>query len=204
MNIGIEKFVHIIEKGWSLDHLYILQNIEGVAPSLEFPKGRALIQALHRKGVVDEELNITPQGKMLLEFVLNEKMEDIPTEKKPKIKDGIESLHNKLEAKLIELTGKKQMMASIGGTKYPFLCNDKDLQARVKKVMKKYQLSDFQLIENTLLKYVEKCYKRNNWFPIVIYYISKLNNGTEISQLVTDLSNMENIEGEKNKTDFEI
>ena len=185
--MNIEKFVSVVQKGWSLDHIFILENIEDVPPLINFPRGASLLQTLYRKGMIDEKDGITQNGKNLLEFALNENVEDVVREAKPKIEDGIEGLHKKLEDKLLELTGKKQMKANILGKNFPFLCNSHDLEARIKKVMIKYKLSDFQQIENCLLGYIETCNKRGKWFPILQYYIIKQKEGIETSQMVTDM-----------------
>jgi hypothetical protein len=200
----IPKFVSLVERGWSLDHIFILENLEDVAPLINFPRGASLLQALFRKGMIDEKDCITQNGKNLLEFSLNENIEEPKKEAVRSVADGIEGLHGKLETRIMELTGKKQVKADIMGKKYPFLCNQQDLVARVKKVMVKYKLNDFQAIEDCLLGYIESCHKRNKYYPLVAYYIIKMKEGIEGSQMVTDMRSYVKGETKTAIKDFEI
>src|ERR1700690_515653 len=101
--ITIPKFTELIKRGWSLDHIYILENIEDVPPLINFPKGASILQFLFRKGIINEKDEITQEGRNLLEFALNENVEEIKREEKPRIIDGIEGLHKKLEDRILEL-----------------------------------------------------------------------------------------------------
>lgn len=196
------KFRTLLEKGWSLDHIFILENMQEFPGTECAAKEASLLQTLFRKGLIDEKYTITKDGESLLLFANNEEIGEIVKIAKPKIASGIEGLHKKLEDKLMELTGKKQQRPVILGTKYSFLCGKEDLEARIKKVMIKYKLSDYQLLETTLLEYIERCYKTNRWSPLLQYYIIKQKEGVEMSPLVTDMRSR----GEKEivKTEFEI
>jgi hypothetical protein len=200
----IPKFISLVERGWSLDHIFILENLEDVAPLINFPRGASLLQTLLRKGMIDEKDSITQDGRNLLEFSVNENIEEPKKEAKIKAVDGIEGLHKKLEDRILALTGKKQVKAAILGKNYPFLCNAQDLMARIKKVMVKYKLNDFQAIEDCLLGYIETCYKRGKWYPLIAYYIIKQKEGIEGSQMVTDMRSY--VKGEQKTAikDFEI
>lgn len=195
----IQKFQNLLEKGWSLDHIFVLEN----GPCSDYPRMAAICQKLFRKGVVDEMGCITKEGKELLEYAHNESIVEIVKTAKPKIAEGIESLHKKLEDRILALTGKKQMRVLVIGKTYPFLCGKEELEARVKKVMIKYKLTDFQKIEDCLLGYIESCYKRKNWAPLLHYYVSKIRDGVETSQMVTDIRSWTGKETNV-KTDFEI
>lgn len=201
----IPKFISLVERGWSLDHIFILENIEDVPPLINFPRGASLLQTLFRKGMIDEKDGITQDGKNLLEFALNETIDEPKREARMNIAEGIEGLHKKLEDRILALTGKKQVRVDILGTKYSFLCGKEDLEARVKKVMKKYKLMEFQKIEDTLLSYIEKAFKSGRWTPLMHYYIIKAKEGVETSAMVTDLRNVEsNGETKTAIKDFEI
>lgn len=198
-----EKFMTLLERGWTLDHIFLLENIRDVERICSMPKGASLLQTLYRKGMVDEKNEITEQGRALIDFVYNTEAVELIKPEKPKIMEGIQALHKKLEDKLLQLTGKKQVRVDILGTKYSFLCGKEDLEARVNKVMKKYRIGNFQHLENTLLAYIDRCHKKNRWSPLIIYYILKSKEGTEVSLLVTDMRNTEN-EKEEATTNFEI
>lgn len=199
----IQKFQNLLEKGWSLDHIFILENIASLADNNGFPRGAALLQTLFRKGMVSESYTITELGKQLLEYANNEEIVEIVKTTKPKIAEGIESLHKKLEDRIVALTGKKQIRVNVLGKTYPFLCNEQDLEARIRKVMIKYKLTDFQKIEDCLLGYIESCHKRKSYSPLIIYYIVKTRDGVETSQMVTDIRSWTG-EETNTKIDFEI
>ena len=94
-------------------------------------------------------------------------------------------LHEKLQNKLLVLTGKKQKVLQ---GKYSFLLNKQDLQAKLLKVSKKYKLNDWDKIEKLLLHYIDKCNEANWQFVNLIeYYIEKNNS----SRLVNDYHSFE-------------
>lgn len=204
MNITIPKFCTLIGEDYSLDTIYILENLDDVVGLMSGMKAGALLQKMLRKGLIDEQDKITTKGQELLAWWNNREEVELKKIERIRVVDGLTGLHKKLEDKLIALTGKKQQRPDIYGSKYSYLCNDKDLQERVKKVIKKYGLTDYQKIEDQLLKYVERCAKANRWTPLIEYYIYKNKDGTDNSPLVTDIrSNTEN-QPIQAKKEFEI
>lgn len=77
MNISLKltpfHFNEILKKGYSLDHIFVLQLIEKEVDILSLPEKSAkyevLISTLKRKGLVSDDLKITIEGKGLLEFL---------------------------------------------------------------------------------------------------------------------------------------
>ena len=131
------------------------------------------INKLKEKDYISNNNKLTIKSKELLDQL---QKEDINT-------DFYSNLHRNLQEKMISLTGKKQKMLQ---GKYAFLPNEKDLKLRLQKVIKEYQLTDFQKIEKVLLLYVEKCNKaRFEYTPTIEYYILK----DKTSRLVTDYEN---------------
>lgn len=125
---------------------------------------------------------LTLKGKNLIEYEIG----------LPKFEGKLDSeyfseLHKKLQQKLFELTGKKQQMLQ---GKYAFLCNAKDLQNKLLKAMKNYDLKDLVKIEKILLNYVSKCVKaRFDKVQLVEYFILKDN----VSALATQYENYEDL-----------
>lgn len=96
-----------------------------------------------------------------------------------------EEIYTKLEEELLRLTGKKQKTDKISNKSYSFMPNFSDFSTKLKKTILKYKLSDPNKVEKTLINYINKCYKAQNWFPLLIYYLSKDNS----SNLATDYFN---------------
>ena len=139
-------------------------------PSLDFTPEKL-------EGYLTFDLQLTKKGEDLLN-----KINGVST----KIDTNFyKELHKKLQNELFTLTGKKQKV--IGG-KYSFLCNSFDLENRLSKVVKKYNLEDLNKIEKLLIKYIYNCYKADfKMTPLIEYYIIKDNS----SKLVTDYFNFE-------------
>jgi len=122
---------------------------------------------------ISDNNKLTLKGKELLDEL----------QKEDASLDFYSNLYKNLQQKMISLTGKKQKLLQ---GKYAFLPNEKDLKLRLQKVIKEYQLSDFQKIEKVLLLYVEKCNKaRFEYTPTIEYYILK----DKSSRLATDYEN---------------
>lgn len=66
-------FEEIVKKGYSLDHIFILQAIEGgldIAPlSEKSAKIEALVSTCKRKGLLSEDGKLTIEGKGILDFL---------------------------------------------------------------------------------------------------------------------------------------
>lgn len=168
-----------------LDYL-ILEHVVNDTLS-EFLKDNILnlsILELKINNYISDNNKLTLKGKQLMDsFKISDK------------EDFYERLHTKLQEKLIELTGKKQKMLQ---SKYSFLPNSKDLKLRLQKLIKKYDLQDFERIEKVLLSYIEKCYKtRFEYVQTIEYYLMK----NDVSKFVTDYENF--IETENDSTEFE-
>jgi len=82
-----------------------------------------------------------------------------------------EQLHLKLQAELKKLTGKAQIKANGA---YPFLCNATDLENKLSKVVKKYKLENWEIVERCLLNHIKKAYNQKfDKIQLIQYYISK-------------------------------
>lgn len=138
---------------------------------------------LQQLGYLGLNNKLTLEGKNLIEFEIG-----IPNYEAKVTTDFYVELHKKLQDRLVELTGKKQNMLQ---GKYAFLCNVKDLQTKLSKVITKYSLKDLNRIEKILLNYVNKCVKaRFDKVQLIEYFIMKDN----ISALATAYDNYEDIE----------
>lgn len=77
MNISLKltayHFNEIMKRGYSLDHIFVLQLIEKEVDILSLPEKSAkyevLISTLRRKGLVTDDLKITIEGKELITFL---------------------------------------------------------------------------------------------------------------------------------------
>jgi hypothetical protein len=138
---------------------------------------------LQHQGYLGLNNKLTPEGKNFIEFEIG-----IPSYEQKVNSDFYVELHKKLQDRLIELTGKKQHV--IQG-KYSFLCNSKDIQKKLSKVITSYGLKDLNRVEKVLLNYVSKCVKaRFDRVQLIEYFIMKDN----VSALVTQYENYEDEE----------
>lgn len=171
----------LLEDGLLLDHLLVLRDINEKKNS-ENKRIIGFINVLKTKEYL-EGFEITDKGKEILDKYSMVEIE--------KSKD---SLHQRCVNKLIELTGKKQVTTVIKGARYSFMCNERDLNNRIRKVITSYNLNSTQRdnIPSALIKFIEKCHKTKTWSPLLQYYILKDNS----SRLVTDLDNLDEEEEE--------
>lgn len=112
--------------------------------------------------------SLTEKSKSLLK-----KVEEVQKSNEPNIKvyNKYEALHLKLQAELKKLTGKTQIKANGA---YPFLCNACDLENKLSKVVKKYKLDNWEIIETCLINHIKKAYnQRFEKIQLIQYYISK-------------------------------
>ena len=139
------------------------------------------LESLRLKDYISLNNKLTLKGKDFLEEL--DKSDPLNKESG----DVFEKLHSNLQQKMIKLTKQKQVYLQ---GKYPFLGNSRDLKLRLQKVIKKYNLTDFEKIEKVLTLYVEKCYaNRFEMVSTVDYYILK----GEFSKLVTDYENYDDM-----------
>jgi len=149
---------------------------------LEDPMYKGYFDYLQRWEYLSLNNKLTLKGKNLIEYEIG----------LPKFEGKLDSeyfseLHKKLQQKLFELTGKKQHMLQ---GKYAFLCNAKDLQNKLLKVIKNYDLKDLVKIEKILMNHVSKCVKaRFDKVQLVEYFILKDN----VSALATQYENYEDL-----------
>lgn len=174
MNIPIESIKKAISKGISVEAYVFLAIInDGCLHLFTENTFASVAKQLEMNGMCTEN-EITEKGRKLLEEIEGNASNKV---------DIYVSLHIKLQNKLVELTGKKQKVIQ---NKYSFLPNLRDFTQKLSKVIKKYKLSDWNKLEILLLQHIEKCYKANFEYAILLeYYIEKNNS----SRLVTDYDN---------------
>jgi len=140
------------------------------------------VKFLQNQGYLDKQEipEITVKTKNLFQ-----KIDGISTDNS---KFDFDKLHKKLQDILIKHTGRKQKMVQ---EKYSFLCNSTDLKNKILKVVKQYKLTDFNRIEELLVRHVNNSIKRNfDKVFLIEYYIMK----DKSSKLATDYMNFEEIE----------
>jgi len=182
--IDDKKYHEILDDGLTLDHYVLLCNIKNGVKSLGNKRIQGFLNLLIKKGYIEND-ELTEKGIDLVENcdfpkIIEEKGESIA------LTTRIGRMHKKCEDKIFELTGLRQVRASIkkdAKTSIAFLCNVRDFSAKIQKAMKLYRLKDYDKIERTLINHIERCHAIDNWFPLMHYYILKDN----FSQMVTDL-----------------
>lgn len=186
----MEKYQNLLNQGLCLDHYYILVMLYNNQKLPAHKRIQGFANVLIKRGYLLEGNVLSDKA---LELIHDDILTDIAisttttTTMNPSaldFNDWVFDLHTKLQNKLVELTGKKQIRDRVkGGKPFSFLCNPQDLTSQLKKVITKYKINDRPTIEATLIKHIENCYKANSWFPLVYYYIMK----EGASQMVTDL-----------------
>jgi hypothetical protein len=204
--INTEKYNKVLDAGLLLDHFALLCCIRDKQSIVKNKRIAGFQNLLTKKGYIDNSV-LTDKGKELIgEEILSgfsksiaiiEKMENVEsidnTETVKKVKedfdyaDWVIKLYSKCKAKLLELTGKRQVRDTINGKAYPFLPNSTDLGRVILRAVQAYNLDDFDKIERSIILYIERCAKTNSWFPILQYYIMK--NGA--STMVTEIETMD-------------
>ena len=183
MTIKIEEIAKAVNKRLTIEEYIYLRIKEdgceyifnGIIP---VKKEMLLLNSL-----IYPEGNLTPKGKELLKEISREKVSK-------KVDIGINQLYIACQEELQRLVGKKQKTSKISGKSYSFLPNFVDFQDKIEKSCKKYQLNDKEQLKKVLLQYINKCYKENNWFPILEYYIMKDGH----SKLATDYVSFEEMQ----------
>ncbi len=182
--IDNDLYEQVLESGLSLDHFLLLYKLKKGQPSLQNKRVIGFANLLILKGFISPEGDLTEKAFNLLEGY-EEVVASKP--KNPEVTKWASEVWVKLQDKLMEVTGKKQVQAVVGKAKFPFLCNNIDLAKKLTTVINLYRLKDLDKIERTLLKHIENCSDSNNWFPLMKYYILKDGN----SALVTDLESID-------------
>lgn len=87
MQLTQNKFVQIVKKGYSLDIVFLLKQIEegNEIDADGSAKVETIIQSIKRKGLVSDDGNLTLEGKAILAFLSTE--EDTKLEKKRPVED---------------------------------------------------------------------------------------------------------------------
>ena len=123
------------------------------------------------KGLLFTTGKLTPKGIEVLSVVDSNVSSKV---------DNYEELHKKLQDRLVNLTGKKQVKAN---GSYTFLCNAIDLKSKLSKVIRKYKLNDFEKVTKLLLLHIDKSHRQKfDKVMLIQYYIEK--NG--VSTLASD------------------
>lgn len=185
------KYKEILDRGLTLDHFLVLCNIRNGIPVLRNKRTQGFINLLSKKGYITED-RLTELGLEMVENCVEQPViaiEEASIHKKRDVREFTVSLHSKCQEKLIELTGKKQYMAKVTekSKSYSFLPNIEDLSKALTKVVVLYKITDLLKVEKTILGYIDKCSRENDWFPVLGYYIIKNNE----SKLVTDMDSIE-------------
>lgn len=177
-----KKLNKILDSLTALEYLVLLNISNNFDEDiLNDAKYTETLESLRLKDYISLNNKLTLKGKDFLEEL--DKSEPLNKESG----DVFEKLHSNLQQKMIKLTKQKQVYLQ---GKYPFLGNSRDLKLRLQKVIKKYNLTDFEKIEKVLTLYVEKCYaNRFEMVSTVDYYILK----GEFSKLVTDYENYDDM-----------
>ncbi len=203
--IDIEKYKNVLDQGLLLDHYSLMCCIRDGG---ELPKSKRIqgfINLLHKKGYLSNGALTQIAIELIDSDTVVCQSSISPTVMQPVAKtegllrtstpsndylDWAKALHQKLQDRLFEKTGKRQARGNVNGTLYSFLPNVSDFSKILLKVIVMYKLKDFDKIDKHLISYIDRKAKENYWFPIVGYYMLK--NGT--STMVTE---MENVEDEK-------
>lgn len=199
--LNIEKYEKLLSSGLSLDHYYIMVLIYNNHPLPKNKRAEGFINLLSKKGLIDDGILTAEAMDWVQDEIFNTTLVSSTTTtttlaaSQLEFNDWVMELHIKLQEKLVELTGKKQVRDKVrGGKLHSFLCNPLDLGKNLKKVIQLYKLKDADrtLIEKTLFKHIEDCQKADSWFPLVYYYIFKEGK----SQMVTDMETVTEVSEE--------
>lgn len=183
--IDNEAYKQLLEKGLSLDHFFLLCNMKNGTELAQTKRIQGFINLLTKKGYITQEGDLSETGIDLVE-----NCNYVAPKISPKAQETdkwIDGLFTRLQEKMVELTGKKQITTKIEGTSYSFFPNKVDFKKTLTKVLILYKVKDLDKVEATLMKYIEQKQTEGKWFPILQYYIMKNN----VSRLVTDLDNDE-------------
>lgn len=193
-----DKYNEILDQGLILDHYFLLCNMKNGVKLVDNKRIQGFINLLTKKEYIQDG-ELTEKALDLVENCKFAEIVVVTEDKKINMATWVAEVHAACEAKLVELTGKKQVRDKInGGKAYPFLPNPTDLAKNLSKIVTLYKLKDYDKIERTIMRYIESCHQASSWFPILYYYIIK--DGK--SQLVTDMDSID--EKEESKQQFSI
>lgn len=160
-----------MEKGVDLNVCALLYMFrEGEQIRTENEKIMAYIMLMERKGLVAEG-RITLAGEELLKAVDGEENAPSITSKL----SSYEEIYDRVVERLFQLTGKKQIRTEIFGKTYNYFPTKYDFVTRLKGVCNKYKLRDLGKIEKVIIRNIENCHKKNKWYPLFAYYLTKDN-----------------------------
>lgn len=119
-------------------------------------------------------------------IIVSDLLAFIQSLKPKKEKLDFTGIHNKLQSRMKELTGKPQILG-FGGVY--FIPTEKELEVAFKRYLKDYpKLNNRQTIVNILLRHIEECCKNHNFAPAIKYFIYK----DKSSRLANSYLNLEN------------
>jgi hypothetical protein len=204
------KYKEVLDSGLLLDHYMLLIRIKNGEELASSKRVQGFINLLTKKEYLTPDQTLTEKAEELITNILPPAEETTLAEKIVNNRFNNKmiaefskwsiDLHKRLQDRLVELTGKKQVSPKIERKSYSFLCNATDLGKGLWKTMAVYKIDDREKIEKTLMAYIDKCNESGMWFPILIYYINKFG----VSQLVTDMENLDDAtdEGFKSSQKF--
>lgn len=206
--IDFEKYKLVLDEGLLLDHYFLLLNIRDRKSMTSTKRVQGFINLMCKKGYINEDGELTEKAVRLLGGkgnplpILDRKVDmkamclvanlernepELKIEKKFDYATWVIQLHRKCEDRIFQATGKRQVRDKIDGKPYSFLPNSTDLGRVILRAVNVYKLKDFDRIERTIIRYIDRCIKANKWFPILVYYIMK----NSMSPMVTDMDSDE-------------
>jgi len=185
--IDEQEYKSLLDSGLILDHYFLLCNMKNNIKPVDSKRIQGFINLLTKKGYIEDD-KITEKGLKLIKTCSADTKVDFST--------WAADVHKKMQDKLVELTGKKQVISRIRNSEFYFLDGVKVITLKLSQAISAYKLHDFDKIERALLRYIEKCHKTDNWFPLVKYFILK----DRISDLATAVENEDASEEESPKT----
>jgi len=185
MEINKETLLKIYDK--SLDgSQYLLLQLLGtqvdIKSILSNTKIKGTVLMLEKKKLVEKIANniyqLTVQGKKIFQ--------EIGVLKSPDIKEidnsEITKIYAKIEHKIQEITGKKQILNPSGKYLKPSL---EVFRTRLLQFFQKFNITDIECVEKTLLLYIEKVCKNQIKYPVaLVYFIWNEKNKVEQSELL--------------------
>lgn len=190
--IDLEQYERILNNGLLLDHYLVLVHLKEGKELSKSKRVNGFINLLVKKGYIEDGA-LSEKGMVFLaEGDVIQPLISSSVDKKDVVDFGlwVDQLHRRLQDKLVELTGNKQVRDKIDKKTYPFLPNPTDLGRTVYKAIVLYKLTDLVKIEKCLMLHIEKCHRAHSWFPLMKYYIMK--NGA--SDMITDMENIDDEE----------